>query len=108
MCGSHASTRVGARSRPGAGEARYPDTFRRAGIGLDDGFTDIFGGEMPELSPSLPVKEAGERWLAVAPFAAHEGKVYPLPLMESVVDEFASRPGYRIFIFGAGEKELGW
>lgn len=85
--------------------ARYRDTFRRAGIGLDDGFTDIFGGEMPELSPSLPVKEAGERWLAVAPFAAHEGKVYPLPLMESVVDEFASRPGYRIFIFGAGEKE---
>ena len=85
--------------------ARYRDTFRRAGIGLDAGFTDIFGGEMPELSPSLPVKEAGERWLAVAPFAAHEGKVYPLPLMESVVDEFASRPGYRIFIFGAGEKE---
>lgn len=52
-----------------------------------------------------PPPAQGERWIAVAPFAAHKGKVYPLNLMKDVVDTLANLPGHKIFLFGAGEKE---
>lgn len=42
----------------------------------------------------------------MAPFAAHEGKIYPLPLMERVIQGVIhTYPQCRIFLFGGGEKE---
>ena len=40
----------------------------------------------------------------VAPFAAHQGKVYPLERMERVV-EMLSKAGERVVLFGGGKKE---
>lgn len=87
---------------------RYRDTFDRLHIDVADSFRSLFpsGKGNPELFSSVaPVKPAGETWLAVAPFAAHAGKIYPLRLMDKIVGHYASKPGFRIFIFGAGEKE---
>lgn len=42
----------------------------------------------------------------MAPFAAHEGKIYPLSLMERVIQGVIhTYPQCRIFLFGGGEKE---
>lgn len=100
---------------------RYLETFCRAGIRIPDNeireivspasppCTVYAPGEGPEdafAAVSSP-KAEGEYWLAVAPFAAHDGKMYPLQLMDKVVKLFAARRDVRIFLFGFGEKEEG-
>jgi ADP-heptose:LPS heptosyltransferase len=42
--------------------------------------------------------------IGIAPFAAHEGKIYPIERMERVV-ELLSRKGERIVLFGGGKRE---
>ena len=42
--------------------------------------------------------------IGIAPFAAHQGKIYPLDKMEEVV-RLLSAKGGKIYLFGAGEKE---
>lgn len=51
-------------------------------------------------SPSQPLR----RGYGIAPFAAHQGKIYPLDKMEVVVRELA-KSGEPIYLFGAGKKE---
>lgn len=48
-------------------------------------------------------KKNGEKWIGIAPFAAHKGKVWPLDRMEKVIEAF---PDARIFLFGGGGKEM--
>ncbi len=44
-------------------------------------------------------------WIGIAPFAAFKGKVYPLHLMEEVIEKISSK-GLKIFLFGGGKKEI--
>lgn len=80
-----------------------------ASLGLRGGepFTGLFAAP-PD--PALFAKIIGPRaegqtWVAIAPFAQHKGKIYPLELMERVVAELAGRPGYRLLMMGGGEAE---
>lgn len=87
---------------------RYADTFRRAGLAAEPRFSSVYGGKKaPEgdfKAVSQP-KEPGWSWIAVAPFARHKGKIYPLHLMERVVAALAGRERTRVFLMGAGEEE---
>ena len=88
-------------------EQRYRETFLRAGIATESQFSIFPDGKA---DPSIFVKVSGpkkngERWLAIAPFAAHKGKIYPLSLMQKVIDHYAAMPLTKIFIFGAGAQE---
>lgn len=65
---------------------------------------DSSGCDYSQLEALTGKKEAGERWIGVAPFAAHPNKVYPLGLMHQVVNGLAGK-GARIFLFGAGKRE---
>ena len=47
-----------------------------------------------------------QAWIGVAPFAQHEGKVYPQELMREVIDALAGKQVYKIFLFGGGQKEI--
>lgn len=93
--------------------ARYREVFWRMGVPREDLFNNLFTASHPvdrslyaaAAAPRLDGAADGERWIAIAPFAAHKGKIYPLDLMRQVVDTLASRQGYRLFLFGAGEKE---
>jgi len=57
----------------------------------------------PTPIPYLPEKV---KKIGVSPFAQHKGKIYPLELMEKVLEMLSSN--YEIFLFGGGknEKEL--
>lgn len=88
--------------------ARYREVFHRFGFSFDETFTSIFGDERANPAAFAEIsapKPAGELWIAVAPFAKHRGKIYPLPLMAKVVDAMAAWYNVRIFLFGAGEQE---
>ena len=45
------------------------------------------------------------KWLGIAPFAAFSGKMYPLQLMQEVVQKLNNTNKYKIFLFGGGTKE---
>ncbi len=87
----------------------YADVFARLGYPIDVQFHSIFseeGGDMSLLPENFPRPEDNRPWIGIAPFAAHAGKVYPVPLMERVVEQLLDEhPNARIFLFGKGQRE---
>jgi ADP-heptose:LPS heptosyltransferase len=47
-----------------------------------------------------------ENWIGIAPFAQYESKVYPLDLMQQVIDELAKNASNKILLFGGGNEEI--
>ncbi len=87
---------------------RYQDTFVRAGMGYNPGFISLYGngrGDVATFRHLSPEKGENERWIGIAPFAKHEGKIYPLELMEKVVEKLSRENNVKIFLFGAGQHE---
>lgn len=85
---------------------RYAKVFERLGYPVDFDFKSIY--DWYKLAPNekgsvTGIKEG--KWLGIAPFAKHTGKVYPLDKMEQVVAYFANHPHIKVFLFGAGKKE---
>lgn len=44
--------------------------------------------------------------IGIAPFAQYDSKVYPLDLMQQIIDLLASNKGYQIYLFGGGNHEI--
>ena len=84
---------------------RYRKVFEQLGLKAPDDFTRLYDGKQLPASPMVLEKEPGQRWIAVAPFSAHEGKCYPLDLMAQVVKQLSARGNYWIFIMGGGKEE---
>lgn len=87
----------------------YADVLARLGYPVTLGFTSIFppeGGNLNLLPACIGPKKSFEEWIGIAPFAAHEGKIYPPAKMEKVVERLLdSYPQARLFFFGKGEAE---
>lgn len=43
--------------------------------------------------------------IGIAPFAAYQSKMYPLPLMEEVIKKLLEQNDYQVFLFGGGKEE---
>lgn len=86
---------------------RYVDCFHRAGFPL----------EMPSkperkiiplnshVKNILHINNKEGKWYGVAPFAQHQGKIYPIHLMEQVIKELCSNESNTVFLFGGGAQE---
>ena len=88
----------------------YAEVFARLGYPIDiSKFRSIFpeeGGNINLLPAVFGPKKNFEQWIGIAPFAAHEGKIYPPRLMEQVIFQLIQKyPKARIFLFGKGEQE---
>ncbi len=87
----------------------YADVLARLGYPVNIDFHSLFpteGGNLNLLPALFVPKKCDEEWIGIAPFAAHEGKVYPLTLMEAVIKRLAkNHPKARLFLFGRGAKE---
>ena len=85
---------------------RYVDVFNELKFPLDLR-THIFPGR-ERLSPSLQelVGKLPKKLIGIAPFAAHNGKMYPLPLMKEVIEDLDATGKFKIFLFGGGKKEI--
>jgi ADP-heptose:LPS heptosyltransferase len=84
---------------------RYADVFADLGYPID-----LKNHQYPPkqiLSPN--VREIAGikslKWAGVAPFAQHNSKVYPLDLMEEVLNKLDQSGQLKIFIFGGGKSE---
>ena len=47
-----------------------------------------------------------QKLIGIAPFAQYESKVYPLDLMQEVIDELSLNEKHQILLFGGGKKEI--
>lgn len=88
----------------------YADVLEKLGYPVKLEFKSIFEHTPPDfnlLPDELKLKrKEGEIWIGVAPFAAHEGKIYPPRLMEQVITQLLERhTDARIFFFGGGKRE---
>lgn len=94
--------------------ARYSEAFFKAGLPITDCFDGLYHGHGtadPGLFAAITApKPPGERWIGIAPFAAHNGKIYPPELMEKVIAMLQERADsglpLRIFLFGGGADEV--
>lgn len=82
---------------------RYHETFEKAGYEFElnyDGYdTEINIDFRDDLNLSSHISNIG-----IAPFAQHDGKIYPLDKMEQVVRTLSER-NIGIYLFGGGKKE---
>ena len=99
----------------------YTDVLEKLGFPIKIDFRSIFGEGKGDLS-QLPTLNAqrlrvGEQSsgmlstlnIGIAPFAAHQGKVYPPHLMQQVIELLTQQyPEARIFLFGRGQQEEEW
>ena len=82
---------------------RYVEVFSRLGFAID-----VDKHEFP-IKPGLPKSSldielpSDRKWIGIAPFAAHRGKIYPLDLMQKVVGYLQKE--HTVFLFGHGSKE---
>lgn len=92
----------------------YSDVFKRLGYPVTIEFHSIFEntptgkGDLSLLPESLNQKLTAnsQKLIGIAPFAAHDGKIYPPQLMEQVIKQLTEQhPDARILLFGRGEKE---
>jgi ADP-heptose:LPS heptosyltransferase len=60
---------------------------------LDDLIIDLIGGNNQKL-------------IGIAPFAQYDSKVYPLDLMQEVINQLAENKNQKILLFGGGKKEI--
>jgi len=90
-----------------------PTVFERHAKAFDElGFPiNLSNPTFPDKSKFSPeilsiVGEKTQKWIGIAPFAQHDSKVYPLDLMEKVIDQLAENPDNKILLFGGGKKEI--
>tara|TARA_R110002049_G_scaffold307520_2_gene508254 strand:- start:10551 stop:11570 length:1020 start_codon:yes stop_codon:yes gene_type:complete len=82
---------------------RYADVFEALGYKVDLS-NPIF--PKPKLLNNNILNSIGhdsQKCIGIAPFAAHESKMYPLDLMEKVIENLSNE--YKIMLFGGGKHE---
>lgn len=52
------------------------------------------------------VKENNLKKIGIAPFAQYDSKVYPIDLMQQVIEELSKNSNYEILLFGGGKNEI--
>lgn len=82
---------------------RYAEVFNRLGYPIDLSLP-VFPKPV-ELSKKLKSITGAhdKKWIGIAPFAAHESKMYPLAHMKKVIEALSQNNN--IFLFGGGKQE---
>lgn len=89
---------------------RYINVFKELGYNINLDFENLLNGntDITNLKEVIGQKHE-QKWIGIAPFAQHKGKIYPLSRMERVIHLLTSiHPDYKIFLFGSGKKEKIW
>jgi len=52
------------------------------------------------------IGDQNQKLIGIAPFAQYDSKVYPIDLMQEVIEALAQNPNNKILLFGGGKKEI--
>ena len=84
---------------------RYADVFRNLGYEISISLDDVLKKEKLDKITQELVGHNTQKWIGIAPFAQHEGKIYPLERSLQYIEELHKKD-YKIFLFGGGNKEV--
>lgn len=82
---------------------RYADVFRNLGFKVDLS-NPSFPPKRPLNPRCIEILRDTNALIGIAPFAAFEGKSYPLSLMELIIKEMSKT--HKIVLFGGGQNEI--
>lgn len=92
--------------------SRYAKVFQNAGFKFNLEFDYLFTKSLLNERALTITGIKDCKWVGIAPFAKHKGKIYPLEMMEKVISILTDASGMKVFLFGGGsaEKEIleGW
>ncbi len=92
--------------------SRYAKVFENAGFNFNIEFDYIFTKALLGENILKVTEQKDCKWVGIAPFAKHFGKIYPLDKMEQVVELLSTKSDIRVFLFGGGQHEKdvleGW
>ena len=85
---------------------RHVKVFEQLGF-----VVDLSNPSFPEkavLGPEIVsiIGKNHQKLIGIAPFAQYDAKVYPLDLMQKVIEQLAENPENKILLFGGGKKEI--
>ena len=85
---------------------RYADVFRRLGYQID--LSKHIFSIRPQLSKEISnwVGLDSKKWIGIAPFAFFESKMYPLDLMEKLIEQLSQSDKYKLILFGGKKEEI--
>lgn len=83
---------------------RYADVFEALGFKLDLSSPTFPKNRDLNNKQKILLGETSKKFIGIAPFAAHEGKMYPLDLMKNVIEMLSK--DYKVILFGGGQKEI--
>lgn len=86
--------------------ARHCETFEKLGFQIN-----LNNPTFPEkaILSEETINITGKKeanWIGIAPFAQYESKVYPMDLMQQVIDDLAKNASNKILLFGGGNEEI--
>ncbi len=85
---------------------RHCETFEKLGFQIN--LNNLTFPEKAILSDEI-INITGkkeENWIGIAPFAQYDSKVYPIDLMQQVIDDLAKNTSNKILLFGGGNEEI--
>ncbi len=82
---------------------RYADVFRVLGFPIHLKNIKLPNHLILSEKITQSIGETKNKKIGIAPFAAHEGKMYPLVQMQKVIEKLAKT--HQVLLFGGGEKE---
>jgi ADP-heptose:LPS heptosyltransferase len=85
---------------------RHVETFEKLGFSVD--LTNFQFPDKAVLSEEILniTGTKNQNWVGIAPFAQYQSKVYPLDLMQQLIDALAENNAIKIFLFGGGKEEI--
>ncbi|HBT11285.1 MAG TPA: ADP-heptose--LPS heptosyltransferase RfaF [Leeuwenhoekiella sp.] len=83
---------------------RYADVFKALGYPLKLKRDELLPKRKLIDTIQQAIGQEPYKWLGFAPFAAHEGKKYPLALVDQVLSALNEKP-LKIILFGGGKEE---
>lgn len=83
----------------------YAEVLKKIGYPITLSPLDYHPSPLTQLPEPFNIKPNGEKWIGIAPFAAHKGKIYPLEKMQEVINIIFDRyNNVRVCTFGAGKE----
>nr|WP_159024233.1 glycosyltransferase family 9 protein [Formosa sp. L2A11] len=83
---------------------RYAEVFKDLGFPVDLSNPTFAASAVLSEKLLAITGSHDKKWIGIAPFAAHDSKMYPINLMETVIETLSKE--YKVFLFGGGAKEV--
>ncbi|MES2576939.1 MAG: glycosyltransferase family 9 protein [Bacteroidota bacterium] len=85
---------------------RHVKVFEQLGFTVD--LSQAVFPKKAVLSPEILaiIGKKSQKLIGIAPFAQYDSKVYPLDLMQEVINQLSKNLDYKILLFGGGKKEI--